>query len=98
MREAQTLAVIAGGVGGAVGAFVGVAVGGSALSVTMTTLGVATVVGVGVIASAVIAGDVEFLADADGVCRDGAEPTRSGARGARARPRASRSRRDERTP
>jgi hypothetical protein len=32
----------------------------------MTTLGVATVVGVGVIASAVIAGDVEFLADADG--------------------------------
>ena len=66
MREAQTLAVIAGGGGGAVGAFVGVAVGGSALSVTLTTLGVATLVGVGVIASAVIAGDVEVLADADG--------------------------------
>ena len=66
MGDAQTLAVIAGGVGGAVGAFVGVSVGGSAMSVTLTTLGVATVVGVGVIASAIIAGDVEFLADADG--------------------------------
>jgi hypothetical protein len=66
MREAQTLAVIAGGVGGSVGAFVGVAIGGSAVSVTLTTLGVATVVGVAVIASAVIAGDVEFLADPDG--------------------------------
>jgi hypothetical protein len=66
MREAQTLAVVAGGVGGSVGAFVGVAIGGSAVSVTLTTLGVATVVGVAVIASAVIAGDVEFLADPDG--------------------------------
>ena len=66
MSEAQTLAVIAGGVGGSVGAFVGVAIGGSAVSVTLTTLGVATVVGVAVIASAVIAGDVEFLADPDG--------------------------------
>jgi len=66
MSEAQTLAVIAGGVGGAVGAFVGVAVGGSALSVALTTLVVALLVGCGVIASAVIAGDVEFLANADG--------------------------------
>ena len=69
MREAQTLAVIAGGVGGAVGAFVGVAVGGSALSVTLTTLGVATVVGVGVIASAVIAGD-DWIAFRGGLARD----------------------------
>lgn len=66
MSEAKTLAVIAGGVGGAVGAFVGVAIGGSAVSVTATTFGVALVVGVGVIASAVVAGDVDFLADADG--------------------------------
>jgi len=66
MSEAKTLAVIAGGVGGAVGAFVGVAVGGSAVSVAATTFGVALVVGGGVIASAVVAGDVDFLADADG--------------------------------
>ena len=66
MSEAKTLAVIAGGVGGAVGAFVGVGVGGSAVSVTATTFGVALVVGIGVIASAVVAGDVDFLADADG--------------------------------
>jgi len=66
MSEAQTLAIIAGGVGGAVGAFVGVAVGGSALATTLTTLVVALLVGGGVIASAVIAGDVAFLADADG--------------------------------
>jgi len=66
MSEAQTLAVIAGGVGGSVGAFVGVAVGGDALSVTLTTLVVALLVGGGVVASAVIAGDVEFFASADG--------------------------------
>ena len=66
MSEEKTLAIIAGGVGGAVGAFVGVAVGGSALSVALTTSVVALLIGMGVIASAVIAGDVEFLADADG--------------------------------
>jgi len=66
MSEAQTLAIIAGGVGGAVGAFVGVAVGGSALAATLTTLVVALLVGGGVVASAVIAGDVEFFANADG--------------------------------
>jgi hypothetical protein len=66
MSEAQTLAVIAGGVGGSVGAFVGVSIGGDAFGVTLTTLVVAVLVGVGVIGSAVIAGDVEFFANADG--------------------------------
>ena len=66
MSEAQTLAVIAGGVGGTVGAFVGVSIGGGVFSVTLTTLGVAVLVGGAVIASAVIAGDVDFLANADG--------------------------------
>ena len=61
MNEASTLAVIAGGVGGTVGAFVGVAVGGSAMNITLITLGVALVVGIAVIASAVVAGDVEFV-------------------------------------
>lgn len=32
MSEAKTLAIIAGGVGGSVGAFVGVAVGGTTLA------------------------------------------------------------------
>ena len=66
MGEAHTLAVLAGGVGGAVGAFVGVAVGGAALTVALTTLVVALLVGGGVVASAVIAGDVEFLVDPNG--------------------------------
>ncbi|AZQ15697.1 MULTISPECIES: hypothetical protein [Halorubrum] len=66
MSEAQTLAVIAGGVGGSVGAFVGVSIGGDAFGVTLTTLVVATLVGVAVIGSAIIAGDVEFFANADG--------------------------------
>lgn len=66
MSEAKTLAVIAGGVGGAVGAFVGVSIGGEPLTVTLTTMVVALLVGSGVIASAVIAGDVEFLAEPDG--------------------------------
>ncbi|MES3160298.1 MAG: hypothetical protein PPP55_01845 [Halorubrum sp.] len=66
MSEAQTLAVIAGGVGGAVGAFVGVSIGGDPLSVTLTTMVVALLVGGGVVASAVIAGDVSFLAEPDG--------------------------------
>ncbi|MFC6754595.1 hypothetical protein [Halorubrum tibetense] len=66
MSEAKTLAVIAGGVGGAVGAFVGVSIGGDPLTVTLTTMVVALLVGSGVIASAVVAGDVEFLAEPDG--------------------------------
>jgi len=66
MSEAKTLAVIAGGVGGAVGAFVGVSVGGDPFAVALTTLVVALLVGGGVVASAVIAGDVDFLASADG--------------------------------
>ena len=37
-----------------------------AFGVTLTTLVVATLVGVAVIGSAIIAGDVEFLANADG--------------------------------
>ncbi len=65
MSEGQTLAIIAGGVGGTVGAFVGVSIGGDPLTVTLTTLVVALLVGGGVVASAVIAGDVDFLADAD---------------------------------
>ncbi|SMO84583.1 hypothetical protein [Halorubrum cibi] len=66
MGEANTLAVLAGGVGGSVGAFVGVAIGGDPIRVTLITLIVALVVGTAVVASAVIAGDVEFLVDADG--------------------------------
>ncbi|MFC5135679.1 MULTISPECIES: hypothetical protein [Haloferacaceae] len=66
MGEANTLAVLAGGVGGSVGAFVGVAVGGDPMRVTLITLVVALVVGSAVVASAVIAGDVEFLVDPDG--------------------------------
>jgi hypothetical protein len=66
MGEANTLAVLAGGVGGSVGAFVGVAIGGDPMRVTLTTLVVALAVGTAVVASAVIAGDVEFLVDADG--------------------------------
>ncbi|MWV63692.1 hypothetical protein GRS48_02465 [Halorubrum sp. JWXQ-INN 858] len=65
MDDPNTLAVLAGGVGGAVGAFVGVAIGGDPLTVTLTTLVVALLVGGAVIASAVIAGDVEFVADAE---------------------------------
>lgn len=66
MGEANTLAVLAGGVGGSVGAFVGVAIGGDPMRVTLITLVVALVVGSAVIGSAVIAGDVEFLVDPDG--------------------------------
>ncbi|WP_066413852.1 hypothetical protein [Halorubrum aethiopicum] len=66
MGEANTLAVLAGGVGGSVGAFVGVAIGGNPVRVTLTTLVVALAVGTAVVASAVIAGDVEFFVDADG--------------------------------
>jgi hypothetical protein len=66
MGEANTLAVLAGGVGGSVGAFVGVAIGGDPMRVTLTTLVVALAVGSAVVASAVIAGDVEFLVDPDG--------------------------------
>ena len=66
MSEAKTLAVLPGGVGGAVGAFVGVTVGGDAFTVAATTLGVAVIVGALVIASAVVAGDVEFFVRADG--------------------------------
>jgi|AntRauMinimDraft_4_1070384.scaffolds.fasta_scaffold00514_6 hypothetical protein len=66
MSEAQTLAIIAGGVGGAVGAFVGVSIGGDALAVSLTTFVVALLVGGAVVASAVIAGDVDFLTSADG--------------------------------
>jgi len=65
MSEAQMLAVIAGGVGGTVGAFVGVSLGGDAFSVALTTFVVALLVGGAVVASAVIAGDVDFLANAD---------------------------------
>ncbi|GAA0514476.1 hypothetical protein SAMN04488066_103126 [Halorubrum aquaticum] len=66
MGEANTLAVLAGGVGGSVGAFVGVAIGGDPMRVTLITLVVALAVGSAVVASAVIAGDVEFLVDPDG--------------------------------
>ncbi|WP_281194898.1 hypothetical protein [Halorubrum sp. F4] len=66
MGEANTLAVLAGGVGGSVGAFVGVAIGGDPIRVTLITLVVALLVGGAVVASAVIAGDVEFLVDVDG--------------------------------
>ncbi|MFC5277999.1 hypothetical protein ACFPM1_04365 [Halorubrum rubrum] len=66
MGEANTLAVLAGGVGGSVGAFVGVAIGGDPMRITLITLVVGLVVGSAVVASAVIAGDVEFLVNADG--------------------------------
>ncbi|WP_418281364.1 hypothetical protein [Halorubrum sp. DTA98] len=65
MNDASTLAIIAGGVGGSVGAFVGVAIGGDAVTVTLVTLAVALVVGGAVIASAMIAGDVEFVVGTD---------------------------------
>ena len=65
MNEARLLAIIAGGVGGAVGAFVGVSVGGDAVTVAAITLGVAVVVGVAVVASAMIAGDVTFTVEPD---------------------------------
>ena len=66
MGEANTLAVLAGGVGGSVGAFVGVAVGGDPMRVALITFTVALLVGSAVVASAVIAGDAEFFVNPDG--------------------------------